>query len=400
MDFRDDSMDIDKGEEVITATPMTPVSSKSLPLVESEVTVGQFTSVVQAPGYRIVRGSQEIKTLPDVFPKAWECCHCGAISQMQDPGYHHLGPVTLDDFPDPNPDGAASRHRKGKGKNDRSKSKKTCSNCKRRRCVFCEVLSIWDHRVICSLGGKNLADDRLTPNGWQCCVCNLQHHPMARYRPDLYVYMPSMRKTSDGTTTNKCFLPYRCAHDIKRSLIKIEDPAPHLSDAPPHQVCFKCQIVNRYGEVIGRVDPDTIILDDKPGPLRDNLIYAQVQRQWMQDRLSHQPPAEEGGSDKLPSSLEEAAQEIEEARARVKDAKAWVAELRRGIRATAAAAASAVKQSTGEDITMTDAPTGYPLDGPQTSARSIPATPAITGSQFTAINKPVRPLKTYGRSKY
>ncbi|KAK3339970.1 hypothetical protein B0T25DRAFT_618695, partial [Lasiosphaeria hispida] len=262
-------------------TPDNPAAKEPAAEAEDTITLinGSFGHI----------DTSTLTSLPESIPFAWRCCQCSQQQLLRQPGPHAIQRPDATTFP------------------SATTADTACLNkaCPHPRCHLCPLLNLYDV-PLATTGGQNLRPDRLHPAGWECCRCREHHYPTARYRPGASI---ALRHGSS-------VLAARCTD---------------------HAPCRSCYVLNRYGERLGRLNTDSIILEPDAGPLRDNVIFAMELFKFKVAELQREQLASSGNEEEkglrllaLAGEVLAADDEHKAARAAVEKVKEWVREVRGG----------------------------------------------------------------------
>ncbi|KAK0704613.1 hypothetical protein B0H67DRAFT_649040 [Lasiosphaeris hirsuta] len=284
-----------KRESTVRSTVTTPVISDYKPTEnhlppKERPTESEDTIFVSTTSYI---DTSTLTTLPESIPLSWCCCHCDTKQLLHQPGPSAIQPPDATTFP------------------LATTADTTCLNaaCPHPRCHLCALLNLHDV-PLATTGGHNLCPDRLRPAGWKCCRCAGPHFPTARYRPGASI-------------------PLRNGAEVLAILCGCADE---------HKPCRVCYVLNRYGERLGRLNTDSIILEPGAGPLRDHVVFALEKFKAKAAEL--QKAQRVAGEDEkqhllmlaLVAEVKAADEEREAAWAEVEEVKEWVREVRGELR--------------------------------------------------------------------
>ena len=256
-------------------------------------------------------------TLVEVVPFSWKCCRCDNLEWLRRPGHNVVEGPNGDAS---NPDGAIRD------------PPHACNSCHAPRCVSCIVCNNREMPIY-TFGGENLMPDRLVPAGWKCCVCKAAHYGVAKYRRDLFVHVSAAADWNGNTPhtrgggNSKCFFAIECRHRGHHQQPNSDSAATTSSDSDEavrhHVACAGCQLLNRYGETLGPLNVESLILAHDAGALRDNLVWFQTEKMRMiAERKACGPTGE--ASEEVERKLAESVEALEEADRALDRAKEWV----------------------------------------------------------------------------
>ncbi|KAK0623808.1 hypothetical protein B0T14DRAFT_565130 [Immersiella caudata] len=242
--------------------------------------------------------TKTLTTSLDAVPFHWTCCLCNTTQRLTNPNSFRLTTPTLESKTFPFPPASSPG------------SSEKCALCTRKMCYHCSLLSVYGNEIR-TLGGKNFLADRLIPAVWKCCGCKGTRFAVGMYRVGAHVFMQSLNEGEGGC------IAFHCKYGKRQ-------------DSPgDHEVCAECEVVNRYGEVLGFMDPNRFLEDkvNKSSPPKENLVWSVT---WY-TRLMKETPCE--GPMRELVDVGKAGHDLELARDCIDKAVAWVKELKEAVEA-------------------------------------------------------------------
>ncbi|KAK4443435.1 hypothetical protein QBC34DRAFT_443386 [Podospora aff. communis PSN243] len=290
-------------------TPTTPTTNTTIFTIPdpSDTPFPHLQGIHHIPLNPTRHNNKKITSPLSTTPFAWTCCACATTNRLPNPNTFPLPPLNGSTFPYPP---ALSQ---------------TCAHCAEQICYHCPLMSVYGNDI-CTLGGKNLLEDRLAPAGWKCCLCEEGHYAVKRYRGGYHVLMPW--REVEGIVG----ISGVCRHGgWKRERERLDEQGEEDvdgdgdgDDMEDHIVCADCDVVNAYGEVLGIMHEERFLEEGlvEASPLRENRAWCEAWYEWVKRETEEEMAMGE---------LEEvgrAHHDLDLARDTVEEAVAWVGELK------------------------------------------------------------------------